>query len=45
MGLPEDQNGSAIRVSLGWASQAEDVEHFVEAWQALYRRLGNRSAA
>ena len=45
MGLPEDQNGSAIRVSLGWASQAEDVEHFVEAWQALHRRLGNRSAA
>jgi cysteine desulfurase len=45
MGLPEVQNGSAIRVSLGWASQAEDVEHFVEAWQALHRRLGNRSAA
>ena len=45
MGLPEDQKGSAIRVSLGWASQAEDVEHFVEAWQALHRRLGNRSAA
>jgi cysteine desulfurase len=45
MGLPENQSGSAIRVSLGWASQAEDVECFVEAWQALYRRLGNRSAA
>lgn len=45
MGLPENQSGSAIRVSLGWASQAEDVERFVEAWQALYRRLGNRSAA
>ena len=45
MGLPEDQSGSAIRVSLGWASDAEDVDRFVEAWQALHRRLGNRSAA
>ena len=45
MGLPDNQSGSAIRISLGWASQVEDVERFVEAWQALHRRLGNRSAA
>ena len=28
----------AIRVSLGWTSAAADIEHFLEAWGALYSR-------
>ena len=29
---------TAIRVSLGWTSEAADVERFLEAWGALYSR-------
>ena len=45
MGLSEKDSGSAIRVSLGWASEMADVERFVEAWQALYDRLGRKGTA
>jgi cysteine desulfurase len=31
---------SAIRVSAGWRSTAEDFDHFVEAWTSLWARLG-----
>jgi len=37
--------GQAIRVSLGWATTAEDVDRFVAAWEKLYRRLGAARAA
>ncbi len=30
--------GAAIRVSLGWDSEPEDIERFLEAWGALYSR-------
>lgn len=29
---------SAIRVSLGWASAAADVDHFIQAWGDVYAR-------
>jgi cysteine desulfurase len=29
---------STIRVSLGWSSSEADIEHFLRAWSALYRR-------
>ena len=45
MGLPEDLAGSAIRVSLGWASRSADVDRFVEVWEKLYRRLGRQDPA
>jgi cysteine desulfurase len=32
--------GNAIRVSAGWRSTAEDFDRFVEAWTALWARLG-----
>lgn len=41
MGLDDDVAGSAIRVSLGWASTEEDVDRFLEA----YGRLADRAAA
>ena len=37
-GLPETQN--AIRVSLGWTTEDIDIDRFVDAWSALYGRLG-----
>ena len=38
MGADEETADCAIRVSLGWASEAADVEVFLEAWGALLRR-------
>lgn len=37
---------ATIRVSLGWATQPQDTAAFLNAWQALYDRLGKgRQAA
>ncbi len=33
--------GSTIRVSLGWSSTEADIDHFLRAWTALYRRRRN----
>ena len=38
MGADEATAGSAIRISLGWNSAAEDVDRLVSAWRALYLR-------
>jgi cysteine desulfurase len=35
MGADAATAGSAIRISLGWQSTPEDVDHFLEAWCAL----------
>jgi cysteine desulfurase len=43
MGADAATAGSAIRVSLGWRSTAEDVDRFLEAWCALAAR--SRAAA
>jgi cysteine desulfurase len=43
MGADAATAGSAIRVSLGWRSSAEDVDRFLEAWCALAAR--SRAAA
>lgn len=40
MGLKPEIAGSAIRLSLGWGSTAEDVEMFLSAWCDLARRKG-----
>lgn len=40
MGLDPAVAASAIRVSLGWGSTAEDVEMFLSAWCDLARRKG-----
>jgi cysteine desulfurase len=42
MGVAAAIRGSAIRVSLGWASRAEDVDRFLAAWAELARRKGFR---
>jgi cysteine desulfurase len=45
MGLGDDIAGSAIRVSLGWASKAADIDRFLEAWSAVAARLRARQPA
>ena len=40
MGLGGDIAGSAIRVSLGWANTAADLDRFLEAWHAFAARRG-----
>lgn len=37
MGVEDAFADGAIRVSLGWASEAEDVDRFLTAWAELYR--------
>jgi cysteine desulfurase len=39
MGASEAEAASGLRVSLGWTTQASDIERFVAAWSDLYRRL------
>jgi cysteine desulfurase len=38
MGIDPAEAASAIRISLGWASTAEDVDRFVDVWGRLYAR-------
>jgi cysteine desulfurase len=38
MGVEPAAAASAIRISLGWASTANDVGHLVDAWGRLYAR-------
>jgi cysteine desulfurase len=40
MGVSESDAESAIRVSLGWTSTAEDVDAFLHAWAKLVRKHG-----
>jgi cysteine desulfurase len=38
MGVPRIEAECAIRITLGWSTEAADVDHLVEAWTALYAR-------
>ena len=38
MGVGPELASSTIRVSLGWSSSGADIDHFLRAWTALYRR-------
>ena len=38
MGVGPELASSTIRVSLGWSSTGADIDHFLRAWTALYRR-------
>ena len=39
MGVPEDEAGCAIRVSLGHPTSEEEVRGFIAAWGAMHKRL------
>lgn len=46
MGYADDVAGSALRISLGWNTVAEDIERCAEAWQTIYERVcQNKSQA
>jgi cysteine desulfurase len=45
MGVEASEAQTAIRVSLGWASTAPDVEGLIAAWGRLYERTRTRTAA
>ncbi len=42
MGADTAAANGAVRVSLGWDTGPDDVDRFVEAWLALYRRAAKR---
>lgn len=39
MGVPAVEAGCATRISLGWSSEAADIERLIAAWQGLYIRV------
>jgi cysteine desulfurase len=45
MGVAPEIVKTCIRVSLGWATTAAEVDAFVAAWGRLYARRGTRTAA
>ena len=45
MGASEAEAGSAIRVSLGWRSEAAHIDRFIEAWGTLYSRNARAAQA
>ncbi len=44
MGVDEALAGAAIRVSLGWATKAADIETFLTAWAMIAGRVNLRQA-
>lgn len=45
MGAAPEIAGSTIRVSLGWSTTEAEIEHFLEAWTAMYRRVKPHATA
>jgi cysteine desulfurase len=39
MGIADDVAETAIRVSLGWTTTEADIDRFIAAWTAVYRRM------
>jgi len=37
MGIPEKEAATAIRISLGWATQADEIDDFLGAWHTVYK--------
>ena len=45
MGVAPEISKAAIRVSLGWTTTHQDIEHFIAVWQRLRARHKARAAA
>jgi len=39
MGVPESEAGTAIRISLGWNTNSDDIERLITGWRNLYIRV------
>ncbi len=44
MGVAPEISAAAIRVSLGWNTVAEDIEHFIAAWRKINQRFKTKAA-
>ena len=44
-GVPPELAKAAVRVSLGWNTSAEQIEHFIAAWRKILARHRGRVAA
>jgi cysteine desulfurase len=42
MGVAPEIAAATIRISLGWTTTEADIDHFLEAWTRLHRRLFRR---
>jgi cysteine desulfurase len=45
MGIGEDIAATVIRVSMGWTTDAADVDRFIEVWTSIYGRARARRPA
>jgi cysteine desulfurase len=45
MGVAPEISRAAVRVSLGWTTTQQDIEHFIAVWQRLRARHKARAAA
>ena len=45
MGMDNETASGAIRISLGWNSTGAEIDRFLSAWQAIYERRKQHSAA
>ena len=45
MGAAPEIAGCTIRISLGWSTTEAEIDHFLTAWMAMYRRVSARGAA
>ncbi len=45
MGVDRDLARGAVRVSLGWSSEPDDVDRFVESWSRVYARVRGKTHA
>lgn len=39
MGVPAEEAGTAVRISLGWNTEPADIERLIAAWRDLYIRV------
>ncbi len=44
MGVPAETAGAAIRVSIGWNTTAQDIEHFIAVWRRIRARHRAKAA-
>ena len=43
MGIDEEEADTALRVSLGWRTEAAEIDHFVDTWCRIYGRVNARA--
>ena len=44
MGFDATQAKTAIRISAGWNTSAEDIERFTQSWEKIYARIAQKAA-